>query len=53
MVVIPMRERADSTARSARDQVRIRVKGVIKQYGPLEVFRDVGFDVGEQCVELL
>jgi NitT/TauT family transport system ATP-binding protein len=48
MVVIPMRERIDSTARSAKDQVRIRVKGVAKQYGALQIFRDVSFEVGER-----
>jgi NitT/TauT family transport system ATP-binding protein len=48
MVVIPMRDRADITARSPKDQVRIRVQGLAKRYGSLEVFRDVSFDVRER-----
>ena len=35
-----------STARGA--EPRIRVRGLGKHYGPLEVFRDIDFDVGER-----
>src|SRR5262249_13821371 len=48
MVVIPMRERADATTRSAKDQARICVKGLVKQYGALKVFRGVNFEVRER-----
>jgi NitT/TauT family transport system ATP-binding protein len=48
MTVISMRERTDPTARLAGDQVRIRVRGLVKRYGPLEVFRGIDFEVGER-----
>ena len=47
MTVIPMRGRSDPTARAA-GQARIRVRGLQKRYGDLEVFRDVNFEVGER-----
>ncbi|MBO0755235.1 MAG: ABC transporter ATP-binding protein [Bradyrhizobiaceae bacterium] len=47
MTVIPMRGRSDPTARAA-GRARIRVRGLLKRYGALEVFRDVNFEVGER-----
>jgi len=48
MTVIPMRERTEPPARLAGDQVRIRVRGLNKRYGTLDVFRNIDFDVGER-----
>jgi NitT/TauT family transport system ATP-binding protein len=40
---------AISSANAARGaEPRIRVRGLGKHYGPLEVFRDIDFDVGER-----
>jgi len=47
MTVIPLRGRSDPTARAA-GRARIRVRGLLKSYGALEVFRDVNFEVGER-----
>jgi len=47
MVVIPLRDRTDPAAPSSKNQARIRVKGLLKQYGALRVFRNVDFEVGE------
>lgn len=47
MTVIPMRGRSDPTSRAA-GPVRIRVRGLLKRFGALEVFRDVNFEVGER-----
>ena len=35
-------------SQTARDEPRIRVRGLGKHYGPLEVFRNIDFDVGER-----
>jgi NitT/TauT family transport system ATP-binding protein len=48
MTVISMRERTDATARAAGDKVRIRVRGLVKRYGNLDVFRGIDFEVGER-----
>jgi ABC-type nitrate/sulfonate/bicarbonate transport system ATPase subunit len=48
MTAIPMRERTDPTARPVEGHVRIRVRGLIKRYGALEVFRNIDFEVGER-----
>jgi NitT/TauT family transport system ATP-binding protein len=48
MTVIPMRERTEATARPGADKVRIRVRGLNKRYGALDVFRGIDFDVGER-----
>ena len=37
---------ASSAQQSARDEPRIRVRGLDKHYGALEVFRNIEFDVG-------
>jgi NitT/TauT family transport system ATP-binding protein len=42
------RERGDATAQPAGAAVRIRVSGLGKRFGALEVFRDIGFEVGER-----
>ena len=34
--------------RAAEDAVRIQVKGLGKKFGPLEVFRNISFEVGER-----
>jgi NitT/TauT family transport system ATP-binding protein len=47
MTVIPMRGRTDPTVRAA-GQARIRVRGLLKRYGALEVFRDINFEVGDR-----
>jgi NitT/TauT family transport system ATP-binding protein len=47
MTVIPLRGRSDPTARVA-GRARIRVRGLLKRYGDLEVFRDINFVVGER-----
>jgi NitT/TauT family transport system ATP-binding protein len=48
MTVIPLRGRTEPPARSAGEQVRIRVRALSKRYGALEVFRGINFDVGER-----
>jgi NitT/TauT family transport system ATP-binding protein len=48
MTVISMRERTEATVRPAGDKVRIRVRGLIKRYGSLDVFRGIDFEVGER-----
>jgi NitT/TauT family transport system ATP-binding protein len=47
MTVIPLRGRSDPTARVA-GRARIRVRGLSKRYGALEVFRNINFEVGER-----
>jgi len=37
-----------SAARSAATEPRIRVRGLAKRYGALQVFRNIDFDVGER-----
>ena len=37
-----------STSQGAASEPRIRVKGLAKRYGRLEVFRDIDFDVAER-----
>ncbi|MDI1342950.1 MAG: ATP-binding cassette domain-containing protein, partial [Pseudolabrys sp.] len=40
---------ASSLAQPAKaDEPRIRVRGLGKHYGALEVFRDINFDVGQR-----
>jgi len=46
MTAAAARSSPDSPARPAEADVRIRVRGLAKHYGPLEVFRDVDLDVG-------
>jgi NitT/TauT family transport system ATP-binding protein len=44
--VVP--ERTDGKAEAADASVRIRIKGLAKRYGALEVFRDIDLDVGNR-----
>ena len=37
-----------SAARPAAPEPRIRVRGLAKRYGALQVFRNIDFDVGER-----
>ncbi len=39
---------ASSSAAPARGEARIRVKGLAKRYGALQVFNNIDFDVGER-----
>ena len=40
--------RSTSASQVAKDEPRIRVRGLGKHYGSLEVFRNIDFDVGER-----
>jgi NitT/TauT family transport system ATP-binding protein len=46
-------ERVAPVERAAGEAVRIRVKGLGKKFGPLEVFRDISFEVGEREIVAL
>jgi ABC-type nitrate/sulfonate/bicarbonate transport system ATPase subunit len=48
MVANVLQERADRSASAAGAGARIRVKGLAKRYGDLEVFRGIDFEVGER-----
>jgi NitT/TauT family transport system ATP-binding protein len=48
MSVIAVQERSGAGFRPASTTVRIRVNGLGKSYGALEVFRDIGLEVGDR-----
>jgi NitT/TauT family transport system ATP-binding protein len=48
MVASAVQERAGTPASMAGPGARIRVKGLAKRYGALEVFRGIDFEVGER-----
>jgi len=48
MVASAVQERAGTPASTAGSGARIRVHGLAKRYGPLEVFRGIDFEVGER-----
>src|SRR3954466_8540692 len=48
MSVIPMRERLDGAPLPGEATPRIRLRGLGKHYGALEVFRDVDLEVGDR-----
>ena len=48
--IVPLARSLEGANRPAAGAVRIRVRGLAKTYGDLEVFRDIDFDVGAQEV---
>jgi NitT/TauT family transport system ATP-binding protein len=48
MSTVVLHETAGTAARAAGSSVRIRVRGLAKRYGTLEVFRGIDFDLGER-----
>ncbi len=48
MATSALRERAEDAARPASEAARIRLRGLGKRYGALEVFRQIDLDVGER-----
>jgi NitT/TauT family transport system ATP-binding protein len=48
METVTVQERTDGKAQTVSASVRIRIKGLAKRYGALEVFRDIDLDVGNR-----
>ena len=48
MSTVVLHETARTAARAAGSSARIRVRGLAKRYGTLEVFRGIDFDLGER-----
>ena len=48
MSTVVLHETAGTAARAAGSSARIRVRGLAKRYGTLEVFRGIDFDLGER-----
>jgi hypothetical protein len=46
-----MNMRADTSTRHLNMAARIRVSGLAKRYGALEVFRGIEFKVNERCID--